>query len=222
MLLATLQAALAESLTLAQTSRLGEAGIFRFHFLESFLGGFAGHIAALRLNFTGDFGHFGGDFLPEGRTVELQETLDFVVGEMSVVNGDELIAELIDVEFLLISRRECVDEVLAFFIVGHSGEEAFAKLVGRIVDGVLNLIASADEFHERADIGFLGGIDFGRGILRGGLRSLHGILRSALNGDEECSDVNKDQSKDGFHNVTSFFPNFCGANREEGRAEHRK
>ena len=222
MLLVALQAALAESLALAQTSRLSEAGIFGFYFLESFLGGFAGDIAALRLNFMADLGHFRGDFLSEGRTIELQEALDFVVGEMRVVNGDQLIAELLDVEFLLVRRGECVHKVLAFFIAGHSGEEAFAKLVGRIVDGILDLVASADELHERTDIRFLGGIDFGGGILRGGLRGLHRVLRSALNGNEECSDVDKDESEDGFHDVTSFFPNFCGANREKGRAERRK
>ena len=222
LLLVALQAALAESRTLAQTSRLSEAGIFGFYFLESFLGGFAGDIAALRLNFMADLGHFRGDFLSEGRTIELQEALDFVVGEMRVVNGDQLIAELIDVEFLLISRGERADEVLAFFIVGHSGEEAFAKLVGGIVDGVLDLIASADKLHKRTNVRFLGGIDFWRGILRGSLRGLHGVLRSSLNGNEKCSDVDKDEGENGFHDVTSFFPNFCGANREKGRAEHRK
>src|ERR1700730_15362928 len=47
------------------------------------------------LNFACDAWAFGGNFLPEGRAVELKKAFDFVGGIVLIVRGNELFVQVI-------------------------------------------------------------------------------------------------------------------------------
>src|SRR6266404_2496403 len=76
---------------------------------------------------------------------------------------------------------------------------------------VLHRVARADQLHERADISFLCGINRACALSSATLRcSLYGILRSALNGEEEHRHINYDQGKNRLHETASAGETLCG------------
>src|SRR5882762_8196930 len=76
---------------------------------------------------------------------------------------------------------------------------------------VLHGVARADQLHERANISFLCGINRACALSSGTLRcSLYGILRSALNGEEEHRHINYDQGKNRLHETASAGETLCG------------
>ncbi len=85
-----LPAALA--LTVPEPCRLPDLRILLLQFRQRILSGLGVRQTDRRLRFTADLGHLRGDLLSEGRTVKLQQPLDFVIREVLVVNRYELIA----------------------------------------------------------------------------------------------------------------------------------
>ena len=138
---------------------LTNAGIVLFGLLEGFLDGFVGGSAAGFLNFAGDSGTFGGDFLPERGTVKLEEALDLIFGVVLVVDGDELFGNLIDVKSFFVVGDDGVDECLTFIAARHGCEQLFAVLLGGQIDRFLNLVTGADKFEKRVNIGSFGRIN---------------------------------------------------------------
>src|SRR5216684_4028146 len=162
---------------------------------------------ARSLDFAPNLRHFRGDLLPQRGSVELQQALNLVFGEVLVVNSNNLFRHLIHVEFLLIAVGESTHERLAFVIVGNRHEQFFLVLLGGIADGILHLIPGPHQLHQRADIGILDGINprrfracrlaLSRSAFRRGLR---GILRRTLNGQKKSSHVNDNKCQDRLHN----------------------
>src|SRR5580700_4468641 len=116
---------------------------------------------------------------------------------MLIVNSNELLGYLVHAEFFLVDSGKRIHERLAFFVIGHGGEQLFPRLLDGGGFTILHEIARANEFHKRANIGFLHWINGGcwrrrrvcLGRSRALRRSLDGILRSTLNDKKECTDV---------------------------------
>ncbi len=154
--------------------------------LQHFLRNTSAECPVRRLHFTVDFGHFRGELLPERRTVKLQETLDFVLREVLIVDRYELRRSFVGINLRFVVVRECVDKLLPAAGTRHRGEKVFAKLVSPMSGEILHGVARANEFHQRADIGFFYRINGVRGLARTTMqRGLRRILRSALDSEKE-------------------------------------
>jgi hypothetical protein len=122
----------------------GDSGILFAEVLQHVLGDSHTEGTVGGLHFRIDLGHLRGELLAEGRAVELQEALDFVLREMLIVNGNELGGGVIRIEFGFVGFNEGVHKLLAAVAGGDGGEEVFAHLVGAVSGEILQGVARAD------------------------------------------------------------------------------
>src|SRR5437899_10458657 len=127
---------------------------------------------------------------------------------MLVIKRRELIRYLVHIEFLLVAGSESIYKCLPFVVVRHGGKKLLPRFVDGSVRAVLYDVFRADQLHQRTNVPFVhrvnGGICLDRGRValrrvRAWPRGLHRILRSTLNHQKKCADVNKDQCQDRFH-----------------------
>src|SRR5262249_54106787 len=166
------------ALSLTEPRGLVNLRILLFHFRESFPRSLSAHGANGSLRFAVNLGHLCRYLLPKRRAIELQQPLDFVVGEVLVVDAHELFGNLVDVQFLLIARSEGIHKRLALVVVGNRGDEFFARLLDGVVGAVLDHVARPDQFHERADVRLFHWVNrVGLGGTSALTRCLHLVLR---------------------------------------------
>src|SRR5439155_27277848 len=97
--------------------------------------------------------------LAQGRTIKLQESFDFIFGEVLVVNAHEFVGYLIGVKSLLVTGGEGIYKSLPFVVVGHGREQLFPRLLNGVVGSVCDHIARPGKFHERTNVRLFQRID---------------------------------------------------------------
>jgi hypothetical protein len=145
--------------------------------------------ARSQLCFTGDFGHFRGYFLPQRRSIKFQQVFNFVFREVLVVDSDQLVGDVVRIEFLLEFREISVRQHLRAVVIRRCFQHFLAVLLSRRAGRILNRIARTNQFQQRMNLFFLDRIDRSAGLRAVLLRSFHRSVRSSLNGNQECSNV---------------------------------